>query len=80
MEVFARVHLGAGDVTEFRLCPQAETGSIPLEEMWPVSLPVERYEADGIHCARTKTEVRYDKPGVYFAACRTASNRNGNPE
>ncbi len=80
LEVCARVPLGAGDITEFRLCPETETGSIPLEEMWPISLPVERYEEDGVRCARSKAEVRYDKPGVYFAACRAASNRNENPE
>ncbi len=77
LEIRARVPEGAGEVTEFRLCSAAETGTLLKKEMWPVTLAPERYEEDGIHCARAKTEVSYPEPGVYFAACRVASNRQG---
>jgi len=80
LEVCARMPRGAGEITEFRLCPQTETGSQILEDMWPMTLPLKQYEEDSIHCARAKTVVSYSEPGIYFAACRVASNRNGSAE
>lgn len=80
LEVRARIPLEAGEVTEFLLCPEATTGSLPEGEMWPMSLPVERYTEDGIACAKARVTVRYDRPGIYFAACRAASCRSGRVE
>lgn len=80
LELCARVPRGAGEVTEFRLCPDAKPGPQQLEDMWSVSLPPVPYEEDGIHCARAKAVVSYPKPGTYFAACRVASNREGDSE
>jgi len=77
LEVRARVPEGAGAVTEIRLCPAAETGTMPETDMWPMTLVPEQYEEDGIRCARAKAVVIYPEPGTYFAACRVASNRHG---
>lgn len=80
LEVTARVPHGAGSVTEILLCPQTVTGSLSEKDMWPVSLTPERYEENGISCARASCEVSYPDPGTYFAACRVASNREGNKD
>lgn len=80
LEVHTQMPVGAGEITEIRLCPQAAPGSHPENEMWPLSLAPELYEEDGIHHACAKIEVTYPNSGLYFAACRVASNRNGNGE
>ena len=43
-------------------------------------LPYTRYVCDGIHGASAVADVRYDKPGTYFAVVRVQSNKNGNPD
>lgn len=80
LEINARVPHDAGSITEILLCPQTVTGSLPVKDMWPVSLTPKPYEENGIHCARASCEVSYPEPGVYFAACRIASERNGNKD
>lgn len=80
LEIRARMPEGAGKVTEIRLCPVAENGVFPEKDMWPASLVPELYEESGISCARAKTVVSYPEPGTYFAACRVASNRQGDKD
>lgn len=80
LAINARVPHDAGSITEILLCPQTVTGSLPAKDMWPVSLTPKPYEENGIHCARASCEVSYPEPGVYFAACRIASERNGNKD
>lgn len=45
-----------------------------------MSLTPEEYEENGIQCARARCEVSFPEPGTYFAACRVASNRNGDKD
>lgn len=77
LEVHAQVPEGAGEVTEISLCSATVIGKLSEQDMWPISLAVEGYVEDGIYCARGETVVTYTEPGTYFAACRVASNREG---
>lgn len=80
LEINAKVPRGAGRVTDTLLCPKAGIGPQTEKDMWPMSLTPEEYEENGIQCARARCEVSYPEPGTYFAACRVASNRNGDKD
>ncbi len=80
---------GAGDVTEIMFSQQEKqlnaeksdvggaAGLMLGKDMWDGTLEFEKGIRGNVHTAYAETIASYDKPGVYFATVRIASNRHG---
>ena len=79
LEINVQLPPGTGEVTEIALADR-EPSETQSGNLFPMHLPYTRYVCDGIHGASAVADVRYDKPGTYFAVVRVQSNKNGNPD
>ncbi len=80
LDIDVQVPQGAGEVTGIRMAKEESSREILVEDPFPIRVAFERYVRHGVHGARARVTVSYDKPGTYFAAVRCQTNRAGDPD
>ncbi len=80
LDIDVQVPQGAGEITGIHMAKEERSQEILVDDPFPTRVVFERYVRDGVHGARARVTVSYDKPGTYFATVRCQTNRRGDPE